>query len=208
MDKIISFIMHIDKNLVLILNNYGALSYGIVFLIIFAETGFVVTPFLPGDSLIFAIGALSVKGGFNLFGVYVLLLIAAIAGDALNYWLGKHFGRAAFKKIPLFSEDDLEKTEAFYKKHGGKTIIMARFIPIVRTFAPFVAGVSKMPYSEFGTFNIVGGFLWITSFLFLGYFFGNIPVVEKNFSLVIIAIIALSVLPALYEFIATKVRKK
>lgn len=207
---IIDFIVNIDEHLVEILNNFGSLSYLIMFFIIFAETGLVVTPFLPGDSLLFVIGALSVKGGFNILYIYPVLLAAAILGDSMNYYLGHKIGRKAFKSkyVPFINHEHLMKTEAYYEKHGGKTIILARFIPIIRTFAPFVAGIGKMSYKEFMSFNVIGGFLWVTMFTFLGYFFGNIPAVEKNFTYVIFGIIILSVLPPIYEYIVTKKKAK
>ncbi len=207
---IIDFIMHIDEHLVTILNNFGAFSYVIMFLIIFAETGLVVLPFLPGDSLLFVIGALSVKGGFNIFVIYPILLFAAIIGDSVNYYLGHKLGRRAFqsKYVPFINQDHLDKTEAFYEKHGGRTIIIARFIPIIRTFAPFVAGIGKMSYKEFMTYNLVGGFAWVTLFTFAGYFFGNLPAIKENFTYVIFGIIILSVMPPIYEYIVTKKEAK
>jgi len=204
MNQIIDFILNIDKHLVSIVNTYQSWSYLIVFIIIFAETGFVVTPFLPGDSLLFTIGALSAHGGFNIFIAFILLVLAAILGDAANYFIGYKLGRRAFRGKHIFKKEYLEKTERFYEKHGGKTIILARFVPIVRTFAPFVAGVGKMSYLEFFSYNTIGGLLWVTLFLFLGFFFGNLPIVEKNFSLVILAIIVLSILPGVYHFIKEK----
>lgn len=203
---IVDFIMNIDKYLVEILNNFGLWSYGIMFLIIFAETGLVVIPLLPGDSLLFMVGALSVKGGFNIFIIYPILLAAAIAGDSANYFIGHKIGRRAFqsKYVPFINQDHLDKTEKFYEKHGGRTIIIARFMPIIRTFAPFVAGIGKMSYKEFMTYNVVGGFAWVTSFTFLGYFFGNFPFVKDNFTYVILGIIFLSLMPPVYEYLMTK----
>lgn len=208
MKQIIDFILHIDKHLIAIVENYGLLSYLVIFIIIFAETGFVVTPFLPGDSLLFAIGTLAAKGGFNIFLSYIILLLAAIGGDTVNYYIGHKIGRKAFTGKYFFKEEHLEKTEAFYERHGGKTIIIARFIPIIRTFAPFVAGIGKMQYSKFFSYNIVGGFLWVTTFLFAGYFFGNIPAVKDNFTLAIIVIILLSVIPAIYAYILEHMKKR
>jgi membrane-associated protein len=206
MQAIIDFIIHIDEHLVNILNTFGAWSYAIMFLIIFAETGLVILPFLPGDSLLFVIGALSVKGGFNIWIIYPVLVAAAILGDSVNYYLGHKLGRKAFqsKYVPFINQDHLDKTEAFYEKHGSRAIIIARFIPIIRTFAPFVAGIGKMDYQTFITYNVIGGVAWVTLFTFAGYFFGNIPAVEKNFTYVIFGIIILSVLPAVYEYIVTK----
>jgi len=208
MEQIAEFIMHIDEHLITIVENYGLMSYLVVFFIVFAETGFVVTPFLPGDSLIFAIGALAAKGGFNIWISYAVLLAAAVLGDALNYFIGHKIGRRAFGGKHFFKEEHLIKTEEYYEKHGGKTIIIARFIPIIRTFAPFVAGIGKMHYETFFRYNVVGAFLWVTSFLFAGYFFGNIPYVAKNFELVILAIIALSVVPATYAYVLEHVKKR
>lgn len=202
---IIDFIVHIDQHLITIVNNFGVFSYTIVFLIIFGETGLVVTPFLPGDSLLFAIGALAAKGGFNIWIAYPLLLAAAILGDACNYQIGHMLGRRAFTGNHIFKKEYLEKTEAFYDKHGGKTIILARFMPIVRTFAPFVAGVGKMTYPKFFSYNIIGSLLWVTAFLFMGYFVGNIPAIKENFSLAIMLIIVLSVLPAVYHYLKDKI---
>lgn len=195
---LIDFILHIDQHLVEIVSSYQTWTYLILFLIIFAETGFVVTPFLPGDSLLFAAGAIIAKPetGLNIFAVCGILIVAAILGDLVNYHIGKFIGPKAFSgKYKLLKKEYLEKTEAFYNKYGGKTIIYARFVPIIRTFAPFVAGIGAMRYSKFATYNVVGGVLWISSFLFLGYFFGGIPVIKSNFTLVVFAIILLSVLP-------------
>lgn len=207
MQQIIDFILHIDTHLVTIVERFGVLSYAVVFLIIFGETGLVVTPFLPGDSLLFAVGALSTKGGFNIWLIYVILLAAAILGDASNYFIGHKLGRRAFKNNRFFDEESLKKTEEFYKKHGGITIVLARFLPIIRTFAPFVAGVSKMHYPEFFRFNVIGAFVWVTSFLFAGYFFGNLPWIQKNFTYAIFAIIIVSLLPAAYHLVSERLKK-
>lgn len=209
MRAIIDFILNIDVHLVEILNNYGIWANFIIFLIIFAETGLVIMPLLPGDSLIFAIGALSSKGGFNILVTYLILVTAAILGDAMNYYIGHKIGRKAFssKKVPFINMEHLEKTEKFYEEHGGKTIIIARFMPIIRTFAPFVAGIGKMEYKDFLSYNAIGGIAWVTLFLFAGYFFGNIPFVEKNFSLVIMAVIIVSVLPAVIHYVRDKLRQ-
>ena len=207
---IVNFILHADTYLRQVIQAYGALSYGFIFLVVFAETGFVVTPFLPGDSILFVIGALSATGGFNIFLAYAVLLVAAIGGDSLNYYLGHKLGRKAFqsKYVPFINQDHLDKTEKFYEKQGGRAIIIARFIPIIRTFAPFVAGIGKMEYKEFFTYNVVGGFAWVTLFTFAGYFFGNIPAVGKNFTYVIIGIIILSLVPPVYEYIITRKEAK
>jgi len=204
---IIDFILHIDKHLVEIVNDYQTWTYLILFLIIFAETGLVVTPFLPGDSLLFAAGAIVAKPDtdLNIFVMCGLLIIAAILGDLVNYHIGKYVGPKAFSgKYKLLKKEYLERTQSFYIKHGGKTIIYARFIPIVRTFAPFVAGIGTMTYSKFASFNIVGGFVWVSAFLFLGYYFGGLPLIKNNFTYVIFAIIILSVLPAIVEMLRGK----
>ena len=205
---IIDFILHIDEYLVDIIDRLGNLTYIILFIIIFLETGLVVTPFLPGDSLLFAAGTLSAIGSLNIFILYITFLIAAIIGDSVNYNIGKKIGPRAFKMNNRFIKKSyLEKTQKFYEKHGGKAIVFARFIPIVRTFAPFVAGIGEMNYSKFITYNVIGGFLWVTIFTFLGYFFGNIPFIKNNFHYAIIIIILLSIIPILYEFIKHKLKK-
>lgn len=203
---LIDFILHIDEHLNEIIQAYGSLTYAFLFLIIFAETGFVVTPFLPGDSLLFAVGALSALGSIHLLGVLLLLYVAAILGDSVNYWIGNLFGQKIVdnKNIKFINQDSIDKTQEFYKKHGGKTIILARFIPIVRTFAPFVAGVGKMHYQTFAVFNIIGGVLWVSAFTLAGYFFGNIPAVQHNFTLVVFGIIGVSIVPMLYEYLKQK----
>ncbi len=202
--SLIDFILHIDKHLVEVVNNYQTWTYLILFVIIFAETGLVVTPFLPGDSLLFATGAIIAKPetDLNIFLMCLLLIIAAILGDMANYHIGNYIGPKAFSgKYKLLKKEYLEKTQAFYLKHGGKTIIYARFVPIVRTFAPFVAGVGTMSYGKFASYNVAGGILWVAAFLFAGYFFGNIAFIQKNFTYVILAIIFISLLPPLFEFI-------
>ncbi len=204
---LIDFILHIDKHLIEITQEYQAWTYLILFLIIFAETGLVVTPFLPGDSVLFAMGALIAKPETNLsLGIMILLLIfAAILGDFVNYEIGKHFGNRVFKPdSKIFKPAYLEKTQQFYEKYGLKTIIYARFVPIVRTFAPFVAGIVRMPYRKFGLYNIVGGVLWVSLFLIGGYFFGQIPLVKNNFSIVVLLIIFISLLPAIIEIFRNK----
>jgi membrane-associated protein len=198
---LIDFILHLDKHLVDLVTQYGAWTYGILFLIIFCETGLVVTPFLPGDSLLFAVGALSAKGGLDIFTVFVLLSIAAIIGDTVNYWVGKIVGPKVFssESSRLLNKEHLRRTHEFYEKYGGKTIIVARFLPIIRTFAPFVAGIGQMSYGKFLLYNVVGGLIWIAGFLYAGYFFGNIPVVKRNFTLVVLALILIPALPAVIE---------
>ena len=201
---LIDFILHIDQHLVEIVSNYKTWTYLILFIIIFAETGFVVTPFLPGDSLLFAAGAIIAKPESNLSIVLtcVLLIVAAILGDLVNYHIGKFIGVKAFSgKYKLLKKEYLQKTQDFYNKHGGKTIIYARFIPIIRTFAPFVAGIGTMSYFRFATYNVVGGIAWVTSFLLLGYFFGGLPVIKDNFTYVILGIILVSILPPIIEVI-------
>lgn len=205
---VISFVLHIDKHLGEIISNYGTLSYAILFLIIFAETGLVFVPFLPGDSLLFAAGAFAALGSFNIYILLGLLLVAAVVGDTANYWIGHFFGQKIIDNphIPFINQKHIDETQEFYKKHGGKTIFLARFVPIVRTFAPFVAGVGKMDYKKFLEYNLTGGFVWVFGFTLLGFFFGNIPFVKENFSLVVLAIIALSVTPMVYEVIKSKVK--
>ncbi len=201
---LIDFILHIDQHLVDIVNDYQTWTYLILFLIIFAETGLVVTPFLPGDSLLFAAGAIIAKPetSLNVVLMWGLLIVAAILGDLVNYHVGKFIGVKAFSgKYRFLKVEYLNKTQQFYNKHGGKTIIYARFIPIIRTFAPFVAGIGTMRYGRFATYNIAGGIAWVTSFLFIGYFFGGLPVIKENFTYVIFGIIFLSVLPAVVEVI-------
>lgn len=209
-EKLIDFILHIDQHLVEIVSDYKTWTYLILFLIIFAETGLVVTPFLPGDSLLFAAGAIIAKpeSNLNIVVACVLLITAAILGDLVNYHVGKYIGPKAFSgKYKLLKKEYLEKTQQFYIKHGGKTIIYARFIPIIRTFAPFVAGIGTMSYLRFATYNVVGAFAWVISFLLLGFFFGGLPVVKDNFTYVIFGIIIVSVLPPVFELIRERRRK-
>lgn len=199
----IDFILHIDRHLDAITTEYGTLTYVILFAIIFAETGLVVTPFLPGDSLLFAIGAIAARGTLDVFFLFFILAIAAILGDTVNYWIGK-FLEPKLETIHFINKDHLKKTQDFYDKYGGKTIIIGRFIPIVRTFAPFVAGIGTMNYSKFIMYNIVGGILWISIFLIAGYFVGNQPAVRKNFTYVIFGIIIVSVMPAVIEYLRNR----
>lgn len=209
--SIIDFILHIDKHLVEIVNEYQTWTYLILFMIIFAETGFVVTPFLPGDSLLFAMGAIIAKPetDLNIFFMCGLLIVAGILGDLVNYHIGQYFGPKAFNgKYKFLKKEYLTQTEKFYEKYGGKTIIYARFVPIVRTFAPFVAGIGSMPYGKFASYNVIGAILWVTSFLFIGYFFGGLPVIKDNFTLVIFAIIFLSLVPPILEVIKEKRKKQ
>lgn len=203
---LVDFILHIDKHLEQITSEYGTLTYIILFAIVFAETGLVVTPFLPGDSLLFAIGAICSIGSLNLGTIIFLLIIAAILGDTVNYSVGAFFKERILRgeKIRFIKEEHIQKTNEFYDKYGGKTIIIARFIPIIRTFAPFVAGIGNMDYKKFILFNVVGGVVWVIGFTLLGYFFGNLPVIKRNFTLVIFGIIILSILPAFIEYFRSK----
>lgn len=209
---IIDFILHIDQHLVALTAQYGAWLYAILFWIVFCETGLVVTPFLPGDSLLFAAGAMAAasQGNLNVHAVVGVLLIAAILGDAVNFAIGKYFGAKLFANpnSKIFKQEYLHKTHAFYEKYGGKTIILARFVPIVRTFAPFVAGMGDMNYSKFIRYNIIGALAWVLSLTYLGYLFGNLPMVKDNFGKVVIGIIVVSVLPMVFEMIKAKMGKQ
>ncbi|RRJ95825.1 DedA family protein [Opitutaceae bacterium TAV4] len=202
--KLIDFILHIDAHLKEIVATYGLWTYGVLFLIVFAETGFVVTPFLPGDSLLFAAGALSapVDSQLNVHLVALLLWVAAVLGDTVNYWIGNRIGPAVFKREDsvFLRKKHLERAHEFFEKYGGRAIILARFVPIVRTFVPFVAGAGSMTYPRFFAYNVIGGFVWIYGFTYAGYFFGTLPFVEKNFKIVIVVIIILSVIPIVWEF--------
>jgi membrane-associated protein len=200
---LLDYIIHIDKYLGLLIDFFGIWTYIILFLIIFAETGLVVTPFLPGDSLLFAVGAFAGADYLNIWAVYGLMLLGAILGDTANYWIGHRLGPKVFSKdnSRIFKKAYLEKTREFYERHGGKTIIMARFLPILRTFAPFVAGIGKMHYGTFIFYNVIGGFLWVTSLTFTGYLFGGLTFVKENFEYVIIGIVVLSLVPMILEYI-------
>jgi membrane-associated protein len=202
----IDLFLHLDTHLSAITSEYGLLTYLLLFVIVFCETGLVITPFLPGDSLIFATGALAASGSLDLFTILVVLCIAAIAGDTVNYQIGHLFRDkvANRENIRFIKQEHLDRTHAFFEKHGIKTIIIARFVPIIRTFAPFVAGIGIMPYSTFISYNIIGGVAWVVSFLLGGYFFGNLPVVKDNFSFVIIGIIIVSLLPGIIAYIQSK----
>ncbi|NSB13060.1 DedA family protein [Clostridium beijerinckii] len=206
---LIDIFLHLDKYLGFIINNYGFETYLLLFFIIFLETGLVVTPFLPGDSLIFAAAAFAAMGMLNIYALLGLLMVAAILGDTVNYEIGRIFGDKLINIAggKLIKKEHLDKTNKFYEKHGGKTIIFARFIPIVRTLAPFVAGIGKMQYRHFISFNAIGGMLWVLVVSALGFFFGNIPVVKKNFEFVIIAIIFISIVPVIIEFLRSKMKK-
>ncbi len=198
----IDLVLHLDKHLQALIQNYGAWVYAILFLIVFCETGLVVTPFLPGDSLLFVAGALAAAGGMNVHLLVVLLIVAAILGDAVNYAFGRYLGPKVFhdEKARFLNRRHLMAAHDFYVRHGGKTIIIARFIPIIRTYAPFVAGIGSMPYPRFALFNVTGAILWVVSLAYAGYFFGNVPWVKSNLSLVIIGIVVLSILPGIIAY--------
>jgi len=204
----IDIFLHLDTHLDVIIQNYGYWSYMILFLIIFCETGLVVTPILPGDSLLFIAGSLAAKGSFDIGLLFILLSIAAIAGNTVNYWIGYYIGPRIFHdgKVRFLNKAYLERTHKFYEKHGGKTIVIARFIPIIRTFAPFVAGIGFMNLWKFSIYNVSAGIAWVGVFVFGGYYFGNIPVVRKNFTIVILAIIIISVMPAVIEYLRHRYR--
>ncbi len=197
--NLLDFFIHLDRYLNIIIQNYGLWTYSILFLVIFAETGFVVTPFLPGDSLLFAVGALAASGSLNVNWLFIFLGAAAVLGNIINYQIGRFIGPKIFLKenIRFLNKEYLEKTHRFYEKHGGKVIIISRFVPILRTFAPFVAGIGKMAYQRFLIYNLIGGVSWVGVFIFGGYYFGNIPLVKQNFALVILAIILISILPTI-----------
>ena len=202
MMNFIEELLHFDRYISVIMDNYGVLIYVLLFLIIFCETGLVVTPFLPGDSIIFACGALAAVSGMNILVLIVIFFSAAILGDGTNYLIGKKLGERLINSNNRFIKKSyIDKAQSFYEKYGSKAIVLARFVPIVRTFAPFVAGIGKMCYKKFGVFNIIGGTIWVSLFLSLGFFFGNIPVIKNNFSLVTIGIILISLLPVLVEVI-------
>ena len=204
----IDFLLHVDVYLTDFVKSYGTLTYGILFAIIFAETGLVVTPFLPGDSLLFAAGALCALDGspMSVYVLAILLVTAAIAGDAVNYSVGRYLGPAVFTSdhSRFLNRRHLLRTQEFYERHGGKTILLARFVPIVRTFAPFVAGIGQMRYAYFATYNVTGALAWVLSFLFAGYWFGQIPAIKRNFHIVIVAIIVISVLPMVFEYVRAR----
>ena len=200
---VIGFALHLDKHLGAIIQTYGAWTYSLLFLVIFCETGLVVIPFLPGDSILFAAGAFAAVGSLKVNWLFILLVIAVIVGDNTNYWIGRFIGPKVFHKdeARFLNKKYLDRTHQFYEKHGGKTIIIARFIPIIRTFTPFIAGIGKMAYWRFLAYSITGGISWIFIFIFGGYYFGNIPLIKQNFSLVIFVIIIISIMPAIIEFL-------
>ncbi len=204
---LVDFILNIDVHLDAIVQQYGLATYIILFLIIFLETGIVVTPFLPGDSLIFVAGAIAAKGSLDIVLLFLLLSFSAVLGDTVNYWIGSAAGKKIYERELIVKREHILKTQEFYDKHGGKAIIFARFVPIIRTIAPFVAGVGKMKYSRFFAFNVIGAILWVALFGFGGYFFGNIPFVERNLSIFIIAIILISIAPPIFIWIRNKLRK-
>ena len=201
--KLIDIALHLDKYLSAIIQQYGLWTYAILFVVIFIETGFVVMPFLPGDSLLFAAGTFAALGAFKVGWLILALSAAAIIGDTVNYWIGHYVGPKVFtrEKARFFKKEHLDRTHAFYEKHGGKTIIIARFVPIIRSFAPFVAGIGRMSYGRFVAYNVIGGVGWVVLLVGVGYFFGNIPLVKKNFSLAILAIIAISTIPVVTEYL-------
>jgi len=198
----VDLFLHLDKHLNEVIQTYGVWTYGILFVIVFLETGIVATPFLPGDSLLFAAGTFAATGSLKVSVLFFLLGFAAIAGDTVNYWIGHAIGPRAFKdNLRFLKREDLDRTHRFYEKYGGKTVVLARFVPIVRTFAPFVAGVGSMSYGRFIGYNVIGGIAWTAMFIFGGYYFGNLPMVKHNFSLVILVIILISVMPVVIEFL-------
>jgi membrane-associated protein len=206
---LIDLFLHLDKHLAAVIEQYGTLTYVFLFAIIFLETGLVVTPFLPGDSLLFAAGAFAALGNLNIWLLFGLLTVAAVAGDSLNYWIGHKIGeRANTGEIKFIKKEYIDRTHAFFEKYGNKTIFLARFVPIVRTFAPFVAGVGEMSYRNFFSYNVVGGIVWVALCTFAGYFFGNLQPVKENFSLVIIAIVLISLLPAVFEWLKARQENK
>jgi membrane-associated protein len=207
---LIDFVTHIDQHLHTLCTSYGIWVYAILFIIIFCETGLVVTPFLPGDSLLFAVGSLAAIGALNVTVGSILLMAAAVAGDTVNYWVGNYVGPRVFyeEHSRFLNKEYLNRTHAFYEKHGGKTIIIARFLPIIRTFAPFVAGIGRMTYSRFIAFNVVGGVLWVIVIVSGGYLFGNIPFIKNNFSFVILAFILIPGIPSVVEFIKIQISRR
>ncbi len=207
--KVIKMFLHLDKHLNIVIQNYGVWTYLIIFLIVFCETGLVITPLLPGDSLLFAAGSFAGMGMLDVRLLFLILSVAAILGDSVNYYIGRYMGPKVFQKgnSRIFKKEYLDKTHKFYEKYGGKTIILARFIPIVRTFAPFVAGVGNMSYGRFAVYNITGGIVWVGLFVFGGYYFGSLQIVRQNFSIVILAIIFISILPGIVSLFRGRSRR-
>jgi membrane-associated protein len=204
----IDLVVHLDRHLQWLVQHYGVWIYAILFLIIYCETGLVVTPFLPGDSLLFVAGALAAAGDMYIHGLFAVLAAASFCGDNTNYWIGRFIGPRVFtrRKSWVFNPAHLERTQRFYEKHGGKTVTIARFVPVVRTFAPFVAGIGRMRYARFLFYSFAGSVLWISSLTFAGYYFGNIPAVKQNFALVIIGIVILSIMPGVVEYLRSRAR--
>jgi len=203
--NLLDLFLHLDEHLSVVIQTYGTWTYLILFLIIFLETGIVITPFLPGDSLLFAAGTFAGMGALNIYVLLILLSAAAVLGDTVNYWIGHYIGPKAFSgEVRFLKKEYLDRTHEFYERHGGKTIILARFIPIIRTFAPFVAGVGAMSYGRFITYNVIGGIAWVLGFTLAGYFFGQVPFVQDNFTYVVVAIILISVMPAVIEVVRSR----
>lgn len=200
---LVDLLLHLDRHLVWVAHNYGAWIYALLFLIVFCETGLVATPFLPGDSLLFVAGTIAAAGAMDVHLVVILLIAAAVLGDTVNYWIGKAVGPRVFheERARFFRKEYLDRTHRFYERHGGKTIVIARFVPVIRTFAPFVAGIGTMDYRRFLLFNVTGAVLWVTSLTYAGYFFGNLPWVKANLALVILGIILLSISPGIFEYL-------
>lgn len=207
---LVDIVLHLDRHLQWLVSNYGAWIYAILFVIIYCETGLVVTPFLPGDSLLFVAGTLAAGGDMYIHGLFALLTFASFSGDNTNYWIGRFVGPRVFvrEKSWAFNSAHLERTHRFYERHGGKTIVIARFVPIVRTFAPFVAGIGRMPYGRFLFYSFAGSVFWIGSLTYAGYYFGNIPIVKQNLSLVIVGIVVLSVMPGVVEYLRSRSRRR
>ncbi|UJS17091.1 MAG: DedA family protein [Candidatus Jettenia sp.] len=210
LEYLIHFVLHLDKHLYELVTTYGIWVHVLLFLIVFAETGFVATPFLPGDSLLFAAGAIAATGALHVYALIAILAVAAILGDTVNYWIGYYIGPKIFRKQKslFFNPEYLERTYRFFEKHGGKTIVIARFIPIIRTFAPFIAGIGRMPYLRFALYNILGAVFWVPMFIYAGYFLGNIHFIKQHFSLMIIALIIVSLIPAVLEYLRRRQAKK
>ncbi|GAB62352.1 MAG: DedA family protein [Candidatus Jettenia sp.] len=210
LEYLIHFVLHLDKHLYELVTTYGIWVHVLLFLIVFAETGFVATPFLPGDSLLFAAGAIAATGALHVYALIAILAVAAILGDTVNYWIGYYIGPKIFKKQKslFFNPEYLERTYRFFEKHGGKTIVIARFIPIIRTFAPFIAGIGRMSYLRFALYNILGAVFWVPVFIYAGYFLGNIHFIKQHFSLMIIALIVVSLIPAVLEYLRHRQAKK